>query len=167
MSLCNDCNLHRSARLSLTPLETPNGRRFREETVRRPAFPADPAAIGAIADPDRRGARDLAELHQPDRAQSAPGDSADPAAARGDLRPRSARSRDRRRGSLLRRAERDLFRSAVPPDRRAQAGAARPCRALPRRHPCAAAALRGLYRGAPGRDAGRGADGRPRRRYAL
>ncbi|MGY4362264.1 transcriptional regulator with XRE-family HTH domain [Bradyrhizobium sp. i1.7.7] len=44
---------------------------------------------------------------------------------------------------------------------------ARPCRALSRRHPCAATALCRLCRGPPGRDLGRGAHGRPRRRHAL
>ena len=56
---------------------------------------------------------------------------------------------------------------AVPPDRAAEAGAARPRRALPRRHPRPAAALRGLYRGAARRDPGRRADGRSRRRRPL
>ena len=48
-----------------------------------------------------------------------------------DLRPRPARPRDRRRGPLLRRVERDLLRSAVPPDRPAEAGTARPRRTAP------------------------------------
>ena len=129
-----------------------------EETLRRPAFPADPPATGAVADPDRGGARHLAELRQPDRAQPAPGHRADPASAGGGLRPRSARPRDRRRRPLLRRAERDLLRSAVSPDRPAEAGIARSRRALPRRHPRTAAALRRLYRGAARRNAGRRAN---------
>ena len=84
-----------------------------------------------------------------------------------DLRPRSARSRHRRRGSLLRRAERDLLRSAVPADRPAEAGAARSRRTVPRRHAFAAAALRRLYRSPARRDPGGRANRRPRRRRAL
>src|SRR6202035_228166 len=56
-----------------------DARRLRKETVCRPSLPAHPPAIGAVADPDCRGTRHFALLHQPDRAQPAPGDGADPA----------------------------------------------------------------------------------------
>src|SRR5258706_6682428 len=62
-----------------------HGRQFRKEAVCWPALSAHPPAIGLVADPDRGGARHFAELYQPDRAQPAPGDGADPAAAGGSL----------------------------------------------------------------------------------
>src|ERR1700722_6533998 len=58
---------------------------FRKETVCRPPLPADPPAIGAVADPDRRRPRNLAELHQSDRAEPAPGHGANPVAPCGNL----------------------------------------------------------------------------------
>src|SRR6185312_17433355 len=48
--------------------------RFRKEAVRRAPLSPYPPATGAVADPDRRRPWYLALLHQPDRAQSAPGD---------------------------------------------------------------------------------------------
>src|SRR6266576_2537212 len=50
---------------------------IRSETFRRPPFPANSPAIGAVADPDCRGTRHFSELYQPDRAQPAPGDGTD------------------------------------------------------------------------------------------
>src|SRR5262245_23593847 len=57
----------------------------RAQAVRRPAFPARPPTARPVADPDGRGARHLAELRQPDRAQPAAGERADPVADGGDL----------------------------------------------------------------------------------
>src|SRR3569832_952685 len=70
-----------------------NGDRSGQETLRRPALPAHSPAARPVADPDRRGAWDLAELRQFARAEPASGDGTDPAAAGRKLRPRSARPR--------------------------------------------------------------------------
>src|SRR5271156_215427 len=59
--------------------------RLRKEAVCRAPLPAHPSTTGAVADPDRGRPRHFALLHQSDRAQSAPGDRADPAPFGGDL----------------------------------------------------------------------------------
>src|SRR5674476_1067690 len=93
-----DSGFDAAHRPGMTPKQArlPHGHRLRKEAVRRPAIPADPPATGPVPDPDGRGARHFALLYQPDRAQSAPGDGADPAAAGGNLLPRFARPRHRR-----------------------------------------------------------------------
>ncbi|MGY4411549.1 transcriptional regulator with XRE-family HTH domain [Bradyrhizobium sp. LB7.1] len=74
-----------------------------------------------------------------------------------DLRDLATADEDRFFAELNEIFSDPLFRQIDVPKQ----GTARSRRTLPRRHPCAAAALRRLYRGAPGRDPGGSANGRP------
>src|SRR4051812_25668626 len=70
----------------------PSGDRPRAKAFCRPKVSAHAPATGAVTDPDRRRARRFAELRQSDRAQPAAGHGPASAQARGNLRPRPARS---------------------------------------------------------------------------